>query len=521
MVDEYYDDYEDYDEDYYEDYDGYAAPKAAPKKTPNQQPKKQINAPKQPKTHTPKKDAKEQASASEAREIELISKKLAKIDIEAEIKARIDSEKANVYMCVIGHVDSGKSTLVGQLSVASGNINAKTTRNLQKIADNNSKSSFALAYAMDSTESERKRGVTIDVGSAQIIELESYNLALLDAPGHRDFVPAMISKGAAAADVAMVVIDATGDKFEAGFARGGQTKEHITIARALGCDKLVVAINKLDQIGFDQTRFDDIKRQLTDFLKSASFDVKKKVTFIPISALSGVGVKIPYAGECSWFKGPTLLEFFNTITPPDRSALRARPLRASVVEISEEPKGIFCRIRVECGTLAIGSKLKVCPTMESAIVNDIIEPPVKALMAGDIGEIVLKGTTLEQIKPVSMLSSFNLSIPKSETVLIQAKIIKGKSAIPITPGLPITFFSRGNLTCGHIKKLVRLLDKNGATAKARPKILKSGDFAEMEITLASAICIELWDEVKELSRIVLRYSSDTIAIGKTIKILQK
>jgi len=82
-------------------------------------------------------------------------------------------------MGVIGHVDSGKSTLVGQLSVASGNINAKTTRNLQKIADNNSKSSFALAYAMDSTESERKRGVTIDVGSAQIIELESYNLALL------------------------------------------------------------------------------------------------------------------------------------------------------------------------------------------------------------------------------------------------------------------------------------------------------------------------------------------------------
>ena len=140
---------------------------------------KQINAPKQPKTNTPKKSAKEQASASEAREIELISKKLAKIDIEAEIKARLDSEKANVYMCVIGHVDSGKSTLVGQLSVASGNINAKTTRNLQKIADNNSKSSFALAYAMDSTESERKRGVTIDVGSAQIIELESYNLALL------------------------------------------------------------------------------------------------------------------------------------------------------------------------------------------------------------------------------------------------------------------------------------------------------------------------------------------------------
>jgi hypothetical protein len=123
--------------------------------------------------------------------------------------------------------------------------------------------------------------------------------------------------------------------------------------------------------------------------------------------------------------------------------------------------------------------------MESAIVNDIVEPPVKALMAGDIGEIVLKGTSekqfseaqklkrilaLEQIKPVSMLSSFNLPIPKSETVLIQAKIIKGKNAIPITPGLPITFFSRGNLTCGHIKKLVRLLDKNGATARSRPKV---------------------------------------------------
>lgn len=88
-----------------------------------------------------------------------------------------------------------------------------------------------------------------------------------------------------------------------------------------------------------------------------------------------------------------LSESFNTITPPDRSALRARPLRASVVEISEEPKGIFCRVRVECGCLAVGTKLKVCPTMETAIVNDIVEPPVKALMAGDIGEVVLKGTS--------------------------------------------------------------------------------------------------------------------------------
>ena len=139
----------------------------------------QINAPKQTKTNTPKKDPKQEKSASEAREIELISKKLSIVNIEAEVKARIESEKPNVYMCVIGHVDSGKSTLVGQLSVASGNLNEKTTRGLQKLADSNSKSSFALAYAMDSTETERKRGVTIDVGSAEIIELESYNLALL------------------------------------------------------------------------------------------------------------------------------------------------------------------------------------------------------------------------------------------------------------------------------------------------------------------------------------------------------
>lgn len=225
----------------------------------------------------------------------------------------------------------------------------------------------------------------------------------------------------------------------------------------------------MDKVSFTRARFEEIKAQMMDFLKTVGFQ-KKDVDFCPISGLNGVGVNSSYSGEASWFDGSTLLQLFQKLSIPDRTTLRNRPLRASVTEFSEDNKGLIVRMRIECGSVHAGSKVRLCPTMEDAIVADVIEPPHKIAMVGDIVDIRLSGVVLDQVAPITMVSSYDLSIPKSNRVRCHVKILSYKIRIPITPGLPVTFYSRGNATNGHIKKINAILDRNGAIIKARPKV---------------------------------------------------
>jgi len=495
MIDEYYeDDYNDYD-----DYDDeYCAPPPPPKPKPKAtKPAKKTITPKA-KVDSPKTTPK----------LDQLAKKVAKINLVAELEKR-SKEKPIVSVVVVGHIDAGKSTLVAQLSQGAGNLDERERRKLQKSADEQGKSSFGLAYMMDATEAERERGVTIDVGEAKLIEMDQYQLALLDAPGHKDFVPAMISRGAASSDSGLVILDASIGNFESGFERRGQTREHLIILRALGCASLIVAVNKMDAVQWSRERFDQIKSDVNGFLKSIGF---AKTKFVPISGLTGEGVCQKAPAE--WYKGDDLLSHFRQIPLPDRVALRQRPLRATVLEYGSDSKGVTLRVRLECGTVAVGDKIRICPTMNDAIVHDIIEPPVKVLTVPDIADIRVAGVQLDEVAPVNMISSYNLACPRASRFTCQVKILN--AAMPIIPGLPVMFYSRGNALDASVKKLNALLDSNGAVVKTRPKVLKSKDFASIDIVVRNGINIEKWEDVKELSRMILRYSGETIGIGKII-----
>ena len=207
------------------------------------------------------------------------------VDVRAEYRKLRGDSKESINLIVIGHVDSGKSTLMGHLLFQLGQVSQKIMHKYEQESRKVGKQSFMYAWVLDETEEERSRGITMDVGQNKF-ETSQRVVTLLDAPGHRDFIPNMIS-GAYQADVAILVVNATTGEFEAGFESGGQTREHALLVRSLGVSQLCVAINKLDTVDWDQERFTNIKDKLRLFLTKQAGFKETDLSFVPCSGLTG------------------------------------------------------------------------------------------------------------------------------------------------------------------------------------------------------------------------------------------
>ncbi|KAI1848917.1 hypothetical protein JX265_001248 [Neoarthrinium moseri] len=407
--------------------------------------------------------------------------------------------KKSASFVVVGHVDAGKSTLMGRLLLDLNVVDQRTIERYRKEAEQMGKSSFALAWVLDQRTEERSRGVTIDIATNRF-ETESTSFTILDAPGHRDFIPNMIA-GASQADFAILVIDASTGSFESGLK--GQTREHSLLIRSMGVSRVIVAVNKLDTVGWSQERFDEITHQVSGFLSATGFQLKN-ISFVPVSGLLGDNlVNKSTDPAASWYTGETMIKELENSEPMTRAL--DKPLRLTISEVFRSAQSpLTISGRIDAGSLQAGDALLVQPSGEKAYVKSL-ELDSEAVDWAVAGQNVV--IHLSNIDPIHVRVGDIVCDPKAPVNCIDTFTIKAL-AFDILMPMQVDVHRGRMWAAGQIVQMPATLDKvKGTILKKNPKIVKPASVARVVVKMSSKVPLEAGQ------RVVLRSNGDTVAAG--------
>tara|TARA_Y100000310_G_scaffold33707_1_gene31867 strand:+ start:4916 stop:6196 length:1281 start_codon:yes stop_codon:yes gene_type:complete len=423
-------------------------------------------------------------------------------------------KKKHLNLVFIGHVDHGKSTTVGRLLFDSGNVDEQAMRKLKEKAEELGKGGFEFAFVMDNLKEERERGVTIDLAHKKF-DTPKYYFTIIDAPGHKDFIKNMIT-GASQADAAVLVVSGK-DSVQA------QTKEHVFLARTLGVDQLIVAVNKMDAVDYDQKKFDAVKSDVSTLLQSVGYK-PEEVTFVPVAALMGDNV-CKKGDKLDWYTGATLLETLDTLKEPEKPT--ELPLRLPIQDVYNITGiGVVPVGRIETGVMKIGDKVTVMPGREGKGVSGevkTIEMHHEQMQQAEPGDNVgfnVRGIGKSDIARGDVLGSSD----KPPTVVSEftAQIVVLNHPSVVTVGYtPVFHIHTAQVAC-QITEIVKKMDpKTGQEVTENKDILKNGDAAIVKIKPVQPLVIEKQDENPYMSRFAVRDSGATVAAGMCTDYVKK
>ncbi len=428
------------------------------------------------------------------------------------------SKKPHLNLVVTGHVDNGKSTTVGHLLVDLGVIDQRTIDTFAKESEATGKGdTFKYAWVLDSIKDERDRGITIDL-AFQKFETPKFFYTLIDAPGHRDFIKNMIT-GASEADAAILVVSVKPGETEAATEPGGQAREHAFLSRTLGVGQIVVALNKMDDAGYTEARFNEVKEIVEKMLKMVGYNTSK-VGFIPVSAWKGDNL-VKKSQNMPWYKGPTLSEALDSFTPPEKPI--NKPLRIPIQDVySITGVGTVPVGRVETGTIKANQKVIVMPASVSGEVKSIEthHTQMDSAEAGDNIGFNLRGVDKKLIHRGDIIG--NIESPPSVAKEFEAQIIVIHHPTAMAPGYTPVLHAHTAQVAATLSEFVAKIDpKTGGITEEKPKFLKTGDAAIVKIKPVRPLAIETFKEFPEIGRFALRDMGTTIAAGIVKTITEK
>ncbi|KAH0440208.1 eukaryotic peptide chain release factor gtp-binding subunit [Colletotrichum camelliae] len=449
--------------------------------------------------------------------------------VQKEQTADVDEEtlkeiygKEHVNIIFIGHVDAGKSTLGGSILYATGMVDERTMDKYKREAKELGNPTWYLSWVMDLTKEERSKGKTVEVGRG-FFETEKRRYSILDAPGHKTYVPNMIG-GASQADVGILVISARKGEYETGFERGGQTREHAMLAKTQGVNKLIVAINKMDDptVEWSEERYKECTTKLSQFLKGTGYNLKTDVYFLPVAAQQSMNIKdrIP-EGVAPWWEGPSLLEYLDNMKALERKV--NAPFMMAVAGKYRD-LGTMIEGKIEAGVIKKGMSLVMMPNKQNvdvAAVYGETEEETQVAQCGDQVRIRLRGIEEEDILPGFVLCSPKRLVHNVATFEAQIRILELKSIL--TAGFNCVLHVHAAIEEVTFAALLHKLQKGtNRKSKLPPSHAKKGDsiIARMQVIGgAGSVCIEKFEDYPQMGRFTLRDQGQTIAIGKITKLI--
>merc|ERR1712048_1146445 len=383
----------------------------------------------------------------------------------------------------------------------------------------------------DKLKAERERGITIDIALWKF-ETNKYEVTIIDAPGHRDFIKNMIT-GTSQADCAVLIVAAGVGEFEAGISKNGQTREHALLAYTLGVKQLIVVVNKMDSTEppYSEKRFTEIQTEVSNYVKKVGFN-PKSVSFVPISGWHGDNMIEP-STNMGWykgwqkevkegkFKGMTMFEALDSIIPPTRPS--DKPLRLPLQDvykiggIGTVPVG-----RVETGMIKPGMVCTFAPsgvTTEVKSVEMHHESMPQAVPGDNVG-FNIKNVSVKEIRRGNVASD-SKNDPAKEAASFNAQVIVLNHPGEIQKGYtPVLDCHTAHIACKFAELLEKIDRRSGKKLEDNPSKIKSGDASIVKLVSSKPMCVEAFSQYPPLGRFAVRDMRQTVAVG-VIKSVEK
>ncbi len=422
------------------------------------------------------------------------------------------ADKPHMNMVIIGHVDHGKSTLVGQILLQTGQFPQHMLDKYKEEAKAKGKESFALAWIFDNLKEERERGVTIDVAHKRF-DTDKYYITIIDAPGHRDFVKNMIT-GTSQADAAILVVAGPEGIM-------AQTKEHMFLARTLGVKQLIVAINKMDDTKppYDKAKYESVKDEMAKLAKSVGYK-DEQVQFVPVSAF--VGDNIKEKGKIDWWTGDSILKAIDKFIIPKKPT--DLPLRWPIQDVyTIKGVGTVPVGKIETGIMKPGQQLIFRPsTKPGGATGEVktIEMHHEQISQGEPGDNVgvnMRGVNKNEIRRGDVAGPANDPPTVAKSFIAQIMVLNHPSVI--TKGYTPVFHCYTSQVACRFEEIQKKLDpRTGQVKEENPDFIKTGDAAIVKIIPTRPMVIESSKKIPQLGRFAIRDMGQTVAAGVCLEV---
>ena len=405
-------------------------------------------------------------------------------------------EKENLKFVIVGHVDHGKSTLIGRLFYDTNSLPAEKIEEIERISKELGRD-IEFAFVMDHLQEERDQGITIDTAQT-FFHTAKRDYVIIDAPGHKEFIKNMVT-GASQAEAAVLIVDAEEGVRE-------QTRRHAYLVGMLGLKQVVVVINKMDKVQYARQRFDEVTAETVKFLDSIGI---KPIHIVPISAKDGDNVAAR-STRMEWYSGVTVLEALDDFAVPVRAM--DKPMRLPIQDVYKIGDKRILVGRVESGTIRKGQDVVFLPSGSESKVKSIekfMEAPLESASAGESIGITLEDSLFIERGQTACSPDSDPQI----TDTFKANLF-WMSRQPMTADESLLLKCATQAIAVKSWDIQRRIDSSSLEViDENARELRNNEIAELTVQTKTPIVLERFCEVPELGRFVVVRGHDIVAGG--------